>query len=91
MKLKLKAKLDDEGKVECLAIPMDMNLGHHFETVSEDNTYITYMSIYEWEGGTRFNTGMAVIARLWNKWPTVEVEIPDALEQGEHDERSRTA
>jgi hypothetical protein len=80
MKLKFKAKLDDDGKVECLVVPTDMHLGHHFETVNEDNTYVTYMSIYEWEGETKFSTGMAVIAKLWNEWPTVEVEFEEDLD-----------
>ena len=82
MKIKFKVKLDDDGKRECLVVPMEAFLAHHFEKVSEDNTYIRYMTIYEHKGRTLFSTGMSVIARLWNTWPTVEVEVPDDLEVG---------
>lgn len=80
MKLRFKAKLDDEGRVECLVVPTSASLANHFETAHEHNTLIEYMSIYEFGGMTRFSTSISVIAHLWNKWPTVEVEVPDTYD-----------
>jgi hypothetical protein len=89
MKLRFKAKLDDEGRVECLVVPTSASLTHHFETVHEHNTLIEYMSIYEFEGGTRFSAGMIVVAHLWNRWPMVEVEVPDTYSPLLIDSRGR--